>query len=949
MTRIIGSTYEIIEQLGAGGGGIVYLANHLRLNKQVVLKADRRKITTNPELLRREVDVLKDLKHPYIPQVYDFFSEAETVYTAMDYIDGISLDKALKEYGRFSQSQVIFWAKQLLQALDYLHSPTHGTPPRGYVHSDIKPANLMLRPNGDICLIDFNISLALGEESVIGASAGYASPEHYGLDFSLYNSLTQTQADGTVAMRDETETLTMPQTNRKIRPDIRSDIYSTGATLYHLLSGRKPAKSALEVTPLAEREASPQIARIIAKAMEPNAALRYQTAAEMLWDLEHLHENDLRMKQHWRMVKTSVVGLLVAFSFGGIMTFTGLQQMEQFQSRERAAAEIAEKTLALITESESAYRRGDIPAAVSASIEALQVDDSPYSASAQLALTEALGVYQLSDSFRSNRTLQLPSTLIKPVFSPQGTRAALVTLGQVQVFDTERGEELTSLPLEQSALSDVTFSEEERLFYAGENGVAAYDLQSQQVLWTGMPATGLAISQDGRTLAAVYKDDTGAVLYNTASGETVCSVSFGTQHQDGTANDRYADPESDIFSLNGNGRFLAVSFSGGGLTIFDTQDNDNNLIIFETSEYTHFEGGFYGNYLAFSASNDTEAVFAVVDAERQIQTLGFSAPDVFHVQADSDGICLSLGNTLVQIDPETEEQRELAYTSENIIAYQRDSEHTLVLRESGAITFFDSGAWEIETLDVGRCDFICLGGRYALAASRDSSLVQLLRLEDHSDAQFGSYDETYPHSEARISNEGTLILFSYESFRLYDQDGTLLLEKDFPDAGQIYDQQYFREEGALEVIYYDGTIHRYADANGMLISEEQTVPVDKSLNEEFQTSRLRIIAPLHGRSTIYDKGSGKVIREMETEDSVTYVTETGNYVIVEFITAQGERYGLLLNENCETLARLPGLCDILPDETLVFDDLRGNLRQSRIYSIQELLALGEAYEGGNEA
>ena len=96
MTRIIGSTYEIVEQLGAGGGGIVYLANHIRLNKQVVLKADRRKITTPPALLRREVDVLKDLKHPYIPQVYDFFSEGETVYTAMDYIDGTSLDKALK-------------------------------------------------------------------------------------------------------------------------------------------------------------------------------------------------------------------------------------------------------------------------------------------------------------------------------------------------------------------------------------------------------------------------------------------------------------------------------------------------------------------------------------------------------------------------------------------------------------------------------------------------------------------------------------------------------------------------------------------------------------------------------------------------------------------------------------------------------------------------------------
>ena len=74
---------------------------------------------------------------------------------------------------------------QLLKALSYLHSPIHGDPPRGFVHSDIKPANLMRTRDGDICLIDFNIALALGEENIIGCSAGYASPEHYGLIFLL--------------------------------------------------------------------------------------------------------------------------------------------------------------------------------------------------------------------------------------------------------------------------------------------------------------------------------------------------------------------------------------------------------------------------------------------------------------------------------------------------------------------------------------------------------------------------------------------------------------------------------------------------------------------------------------------------------------------------------------------------------------------------------------------
>ena len=80
MGEIIASTYEVIKRIGSGGGGIVYLAKHLRLEKEVVLKADRHMITARPEVLRREVDVLKELSHPHIPQVYDFFIENSFVY-----------------------------------------------------------------------------------------------------------------------------------------------------------------------------------------------------------------------------------------------------------------------------------------------------------------------------------------------------------------------------------------------------------------------------------------------------------------------------------------------------------------------------------------------------------------------------------------------------------------------------------------------------------------------------------------------------------------------------------------------------------------------------------------------------------------------------------------------------------------------------------------------------
>jgi len=182
MAEIIASTYEVLSRIGAGGGGVVYLARHLRLNTLVVLKADRRKLSTPPEALRREVDSLKDLTHQYLPKVYDFISENGVVYTVMDYIEGESLDKPLKRGEIFSQPDVIRMADQLLRALVYLHS----RPPHGILHADIKPANIMRTPQGDIRLIDFNIALALGEKGAVrvGLSRGYASPEHYDSDHS---------------------------------------------------------------------------------------------------------------------------------------------------------------------------------------------------------------------------------------------------------------------------------------------------------------------------------------------------------------------------------------------------------------------------------------------------------------------------------------------------------------------------------------------------------------------------------------------------------------------------------------------------------------------------------------------------------------------------------------------------------------------------------------------
>lgn len=940
MSEIIASTFEVINKIGSGGGGVVYLANHLRLNKQVVLKADRRKISTPPELLRREVDVLKDLSHPYIPQVYDFFAEGEVVYTVMDYVDGESLDRPLKRGERFSQPQVIQWAIQLLQALEYLHSPTHGTPPRGYVHSDVKPANLMRRANGDICLIDFNISLALGEDSVIGASAGYASPEHYGLDYS-FSGDTATMKQETQTMDDRTATMTMPGIRRKIRPDVRSDIYSTGATLYHLLSGRRPAKDALEVAPLSEMEVSPQIARMIAKAMAPNPQDRYQTASEMLWDLEHLRENDIRTIRHKRRVKTTVAALAVMFLLGGLLTFTGLKQMERAQAAGKAAAEMAEQALSAVSGSESAYRNGDIPGAIRLAMDALTLESSPYEALAQKALTDALGVYDLSDGFRPARTLLLPSAPLKAVLSPEGSRAAAMVSGKLLVFDTASGEKLAELPAEASALSEVVFAGENRILYAGEGALRAYDLAAGRELWSGKAATGIALSADGSTAAAVYKDENMAAVYDAATGEVRQAVTFGERRQSVIANDVFADPEDGLFALSSTGRWLAVSFSDGSLEIFDLQDSAGDLSIFDAAEYTHFEGGFYGPYLAFSAAGPEESVFAVIDAEAQVQTGGFASANPFRVQADEDGILVATENILVRLDPETGEQEELAYTEGDITGFAHHGGYTLTAL-SDSFGFYDEAAALVEQRD-GLCDFTAIAGETALTADRNTPCLRILQMERHPEAQIFAYDRSYVHDEARISREGNVLLYRYDGFRLYAPDGGILKEEALPNPEQVYDQQFRREAGGeyLEVIYNNGTSLCYSATDGRLQEERTGTPPDGSLDEEFITDRLRITAPLHGTPKVYDLESGALVRTLEEDDYLAYAAQVDGGIMTEYITARGERYGLLLNEDCETLARLPGLCDVTEDGTLVFDDNRGNLRESRIYSLQELMAFAE--------
>ena len=245
--------------------------------------------------------------------------------------------------------------------------------------------------------------------------------------------------------------------------DVRSDIYSLGATLYHLLTGTRPVPDATQVKPILSPNVSPAVAAIIMKAMAPDPTQRYQTAQEMLDAFRHLHENDPRAKKLTRRT-TVVMGLFAAvLLIGAVCTFTGLRWMERDQARAAEAALLAEEAertakqaLTLVTQSEEAYRSGDIVSAIKSAKEAMALD-TPYVSQAQKALTDALGVYDLSDGYKPHLMLGLPSEPLKVELSPAGAHVAVMVSGALLVFDTDTGEKIAELPAEPSAWADMAF------------------------------------------------------------------------------------------------------------------------------------------------------------------------------------------------------------------------------------------------------------------------------------------------------------------------------------------------------------------------------------------------------------------------------------------------------------------------------------------------------------
>ena len=285
MLATFNDTYEIKSIIGKGGMSTVYLAEHKRLHTRWAMKEVRKHQGTRFDFLA-ESNILKRLQHPMLPRIVDIFEDRDCIYIVEDFVEGITLDGLLKQQKKVDEPQGLQWLRDLCGVLTYLH----GQRPHPIIYRDMKPSNIMLQPDGSLKLIDFGIAREYKQESnadttYIGTK-GYAAPEQFG----------------------------------KAQTDARTDIYSLGVTMYHLLTGKSPYEPPYQFVPVRQLvpELSHGIEYILNKCVQSEPADRYQTVDELVDDLDHIYRFDRAWQkyQNAKRIRVAVVAVMLAASVG---------------------------------------------------------------------------------------------------------------------------------------------------------------------------------------------------------------------------------------------------------------------------------------------------------------------------------------------------------------------------------------------------------------------------------------------------------------------------------------------------------------------------------------------------------------------------------------------------------------------------------------------------------
>lgn len=397
---VVDGKYKILSKIGQGGMSTVYLALNERANKSWAVKEVRKDGVADFEVIKQsqivETNLLKKLNHPNLPSIIDVIDKEDCFLIVMDYIEGNPLSDALKVKKRLDCEDVIEWAKQLCDVLEYLH-----TRQPAIIYRDMKPANVMLQPDGSVMLIDFGIAREFKEQNVEDTTClgtrGYAAPEQFG-------------------GRGQT--------------DARTDIYCLGATIYHLVTGHNPCDPPYEMYPIRHWDPSfsSGLEKIIIKCTQRNPEDRYQSCAELLYALEHYEEEEEGYKKiqnvKWYSFFTTVA-LTVIMLLCTIGCYFGMTVMASDKYQEH----LNNASMAMNEEEKYTYYR-----------EAIELD--PSNIQAYMEVVETMQADGTFTNYESEKIREMvPSHITDLEENEEGYIKLAYELGMMYFYYSEQGQD----------------------------------------------------------------------------------------------------------------------------------------------------------------------------------------------------------------------------------------------------------------------------------------------------------------------------------------------------------------------------------------------------------------------------------------------------------------------------------------------------------------------------
>ena len=294
--------YKIKKCIGKGGMGKVWLAEDMRDHSVWAMKEQ-----ANTSNARNEGRLLSSFHHSALPSLHEVFVEGDRLFIVMGYMEGCSISSFIEEKitqkDSFSEDQILLWFRQIGEILEYLHSLD---PP--VVYKDLKPRNIIVSPGGDIQLVDFGIASEytedhLNDKGPAGLTKGYAAPEQYSLKYAA---------------------------------DVRTDIYSLGATMHYLLTLKNPAQPPFKFEPVRKLDSTRSLAieEIVEKCLQPEPEKRYASAEELLDALDHVKSREPELKQKTRQKRIRVIFICLLFFIVAAVSFT-LTRMNRNRAQDR--------------------------------------------------------------------------------------------------------------------------------------------------------------------------------------------------------------------------------------------------------------------------------------------------------------------------------------------------------------------------------------------------------------------------------------------------------------------------------------------------------------------------------------------------------------------------------------------------------------------------------------